>query len=126
MAFSDLATSTVSTKRAGAVVAGKRAAPVTHLENVSVFPIMPIDIGGRGDRVTTRSGLPGQAIEQWETYTENHEHTDDSVTVTQIPDIREGDIMVDGSAEYEVSFVANWPITNLTGFLRISLEENKP
>lgn len=124
MAFSDMASTTVSTKRAGAVTAGKRAAPVTNLTNLKILPIMPINT--MRDSVQDRQGLPGQPIETLETYVEYQAHTDGGVSVTQIPDIAEGDIIVDGSTEYEVRHVANWPATDLTGFLRISVEENKP
>lgn len=124
MAFGDMATTTASTKRAGAVTAGKRAAPVTNLTGVKILPIMPINT--MRDAVQLRPGVEGQAIELLETYVEYQAHTDSGVAVTQIPDIKEGDILVVGSTEYEVRFVSGWPATNLTGFLRISLEENKP
>src|SRR3990172_4686010 len=107
MAFSDMATTTVSTKRAGAVSAGKRAAPATNLTGVKILPIMPINT--MRDSVQDRQGLSGQAIETLETYVEYQAHTDSGVAVTQIPDIIEGDIIVVGSAEYEVRHVANWP-----------------
>ena len=124
MAFSDMATTTISTKRSGVVTAGKRAVPATNLQGVSVFPIMPITELARDD-VRWRAGLEGQSIQMHETFTESHEHTDGGVIVTQVPDIQEGDILIDESTEYVVRFVGSWPTTDLTGFLRIALEENK-
>jgi hypothetical protein len=72
-------------------------------------------------------GLEGSAVEKWETYTQSHEHTDSATTVTQVPDIRQGDQLIVGSDKFAVIGVANWPATLVTGaFLQIVLEEKKP
>ena len=125
-AFGSLATSTISTKRRPAVSGGLRGAAVTYLTNVKVLPIMPNVSGTTANAVVMRMAVTGQAVEAWLTYTQKHAHTKSSVSVNEIPDIREGDILVDGSVEYDVKYVGNWPATDLTGFLEISLEENKP
>ena len=129
MSFSSFATITISTERASAVVDGHNTAPATYLENVAALPPMPPDTTLSGSMssaaVIMRPGLVGQPIEIWESYVENQTHTQSSVETTGIPDIKEGDIFIANSVEYEVKYVANWPATNLTGFIRVVLEENK-
>jgi len=123
--FTRLATSVISTLRSPALAGGKIGARVTHLQSVKVLPIMP-SLGKGDEAVTMRAGIDGQFIERWETFTQNHTHIDSGATVTQIPDIKNGDWIVDGSTTYLVKYVGNWPTTNvLNSFLHIVLEENK-
>jgi hypothetical protein len=131
MPFSSMAQTVISTKRAPDVdVNGKITTdPATYLENVAALSPMNQDTTlsetGGGNNVIWRGGFPGQPIELMETYIESQSHTKNSATVDETPDIREGDILVDGTIEYDVKFVAKWPLTSLTEFLRIVLEENK-
>jgi hypothetical protein len=131
MPFSSMAQTVISTKRAAPVdVNGKITNdPTTYLENVAALSPMNADTtlggGGAGNEVSWRGGFPGQPIELMETYIESQSHTKSSIVVDETPDIREGDILVDGTIEYDVKFVAKWPLTSLTEFLRVVLEENK-
>jgi hypothetical protein len=122
--FERFATVTVSTKRSPVVVSGKRGEMVTNLTGLKIVPIQPYD--SRTPRIGFVSGMEGQAAIRLETYTAKQSHTDSSVVVNQLPDIREGDMIVDGSSEYRVVYVSNWPTTNyLDPFLFIGLEDEK-
>lgn len=120
-AIRQLATVTASTKRSPQVSGGKRGARATHLEGVSIVPLMP------ASRDTLQHPVfEGQAMELWETYAESHQHTDDSVSVTQVPDIRQGDLLTVDSTDYHVKFVGNWPAASGMGaYLQIVVEEFK-
>lgn len=125
MSFDALATSTISTTRRPAVVDGVRGARATNLESVKVHPIMPFP-SQRELEVKQRLGTTGQMVKMHQTFTETHEHTDSSSTVTQLPDIKEGDFIVDGSVKYNVLAVRSWPATaGMTAYLEITLEEAK-
>jgi hypothetical protein len=125
MSFDALATSTISTKRSPAAVSGKGGARTTHLENVKVHPIMPIETR-REQEIKQRSGRVGQEIQVLQTFTEQHPHTDGGVAVNQVPDIIEGDKIIDGSDTYNVLAVRSWPATaGMTAYLELTLEEAK-
>jgi hypothetical protein len=96
-----MSTATYSTKRSPAAVSAKGGASVTHLTGLASVPIMPTK-----DRDNTplgvRDPLTGQVKELLETFIEYQEHVDDSVTVTQLPDIRDGDVLVANGINYKV------------------------
>jgi hypothetical protein len=78
-------------------------------------------------RLIINEPIQGQTKELWETYMEYQTHTDDSVTVTQLPDVKEGDVVVVGSVDYGVRRVFEWPAAGgLLPFIRVVLEESKP
>lgn len=84
--------------------------------NISSFYIMPLVVAsGEGDkRVRQALGLEGAHVQLWRTYTEAHSHTDSSVVVTTLPDVKRGDKLIVGSTSYEVQWVETQPAT--TGF----------
>jgi hypothetical protein len=115
--FMRRATLVVSTRRSPAAASGKISSPTTHLENVKVVPIVPAS-----EATQRRYGLE-TLLDVYETFTAEHEHTDDGQQVTQVPDVVAGDKLVDGSTEYEVKQVADWPAVGEVGrFLHLILE----
>jgi hypothetical protein len=123
MSFDELATITVDTNREtidGTTGFGTRA---THLEDVEMHPIMPIERRAEQE-VRQRFGVEGQAVRILQTFTQVHTHTDDSASVTQLPDIDESDWIVDGSDTYNVLAAKSWPATaGMPAYLEIVLEE---
>ena len=125
MSFDALATTTISTKRSPVITDGLGGAPVTNLENVKIHPIMPFPTR-REQEVKQRIGRIGQAVKIHQTFTEKQSHTDSSVVVNQVPDIIEGDKIIDGSDKYNVFSVRSWPTTaGMTAYLELTLEEAK-
>lgn len=121
-AFAHMATLTITTERNPAIAGGKRGPRATHLQNVKVLPLMPATAATLANPV-----LQGTAVELWETYCGVHQHTDGAATVTQIPDIRQGDVIVSGGEDYLVRYVGNWPaVAAFDAYLHIVVEENKP
>jgi hypothetical protein len=88
--FDKLASVTASTKRSPSVSGGKRAAPVTNLTGVAVWPLTVVDA-----EIAYRLNLeaPHELLQ----------------TFTEEDDIQEGDFLVVGSDEYPVRAVADWP-----------------
>ena len=118
-AFLRVATTTISTTRPPAVSSGKRGDRVTNLESVKVVPLMPAS-----ESTFTRAATRSASLELWETFTQVHTHTDSSVSVTQIPDIRQGDVLVSGGVNYDVIWVGDYPATGqFNAFLHIVMEE---
>lgn len=118
-AFTLIATATISTTRPPAMSGGKRGARVTNLTAVSVVPLMPAS-----NTTFQRAATQSASLELWETFTQVHTHTDSTVEVTQIPDIRQGDILVDNSIDYDVIWVGNYASTGgLNAYLHIVMEE---
>ena len=125
MSFDALATTTITTKRTPAYVSGLRGDPVANLSGVKIHPPMPFPTR-REQEVRSRLGITGQAVKIHQTFTEKQSHTDSSVVVNQVPDIIEGDEIVDGGTTYHVSAIRSWPATaGMTAFLEITLEERK-
>lgn len=105
---------------------GKSGSRVTYLENVKVTPVMLADqSGNNAQQVNTVQGMPGVAYYHAETYTESHEHTKNSVTVTELPDIRENDEITIDSTVYIVRRAATDTLTSSFGqTLYVYLEES--
>lgn len=125
MSFSKLLDTTYSTKRPAATSGGKGGTLATHLTGVLCTPIAPA-VSGMGDNsvLGIQDGLTGQVLKLYTIETQYQTHTDGGVGVTQVPDILEGDAVVDGSEEYEVRRVEEWPAaSNLLAFLRVVLEK---
>jgi hypothetical protein len=99
--FTRLATATASTRRPPAIVAGKRDVAAAYLDNLKCLPLMPVS-----EELRARLGLLG-AAELLQTALQGS------------PDIREGDILITGTLEYQVRSVADWPWIDgtLTRFL---------
>jgi hypothetical protein len=71
-------------------------------------------------------GLEGTAIQIFETYTESHAHTDGGVSVTQVPDIRAGDLITIVGVTYAVRLCEQQPPTTSYGAtLLIYITEDK-
>lgn len=117
-----MATVSCSTKRNPDVADGKRGARATHLKDVSIVSLMPAST-----QTLRHPAFQSLAVELWETFTHSHEHTDDGETVTQVPDIHQGDVLVVGGEDYYVQFVGEWPATSYTdAYLHIVVQEHKP
>lgn len=101
-------TSTVSTKAPPAVSGGKVGDPVTYLSNLLITPIMPLDLQGQV-YVRQSLGIEGSAAKFYEFYTQSHQHVKSGGTVTEIPNIKEGHQVIDGSATYTVRYVEEFP-----------------
>ena len=125
MTLSAMMTATATTTRHPARSSGKIGNPVTHLESVSIVPIMLSSATGQHN-IRQMIGLDGTGIQVFETYTESHTHTDDSVSVTQVPDIRAGDKLVTGGVTYHVYWCEQQPATSGFGAtLLIYIAEDK-
>lgn len=74
-----------------------------HLSGLSITALYPASA-----EIVTEAGLEGAAREYRQTFIKAQCHTDDGTTVTQIPDILEGDNLVVGGLEYRVRMVAPW------------------
>lgn len=111
MTLSSMMTATASTQRTIARVGSKFGDPVTNLESVSITPLMLVGVRNiQGIRQAT--GLEGTAVQIWQAYTESHEHTDSSSTVTQIPDIVESDLLISDGITYKVVLAQINPATS--------------
>lgn len=88
--FARLASVTASTRRAPALVDGKRGEPTTNIVSLSCTPLDPVD-----PEVRQRLALdmPHELI---------------SCLVDGGPDIREGDILVVSGVEYPIRACADW------------------
>jgi len=106
--FQKLATVTCGTKRSPSVASGKRGVPTTHLSGLKCLPLDPVDA-----EIRTRLELD----------------TPHEVLQTMIeggPDIKEGDVLVVGSSEYDIRSVADWNWRpSATDTLLLVLEELK-
>lgn len=125
--LSEMATATYSTKRSPAQSSSKVGASVTNLESVKFLPIMPLVIGQSGGIPQTgNEAVRGSVKDLWVTVAEYQEHTDSSTTVTQVPDIRPGDVLVVGSTDYFVRGADNWPATdNTLAYIFMTVEESR-
>lgn len=114
MTLSQFMTATATTERHPAMSGGKRSAPTTHLEDVSITPVMLPNAQGQ-HQIRAAIGLEGTAVQVFEIYTESHEHTDDSSTVDQMPDIEAGDRLVTSGITYVVRWAEQQPATTSFG-----------
>ncbi len=124
-----IADATYSTKRSPAKSSGKTGVSVTNLEGVKFWPIMPLT---QGDTTINRppqfanKAVSGRVKEFWITAAEYQTHTDNSVEVTQVPDIIERDVLVADGTNYKVRDVQNWPATGSTlAFIYLLIEESR-
>jgi hypothetical protein len=116
-------TTTATTQRQ-VMASGKRGNPTTHLEQVKITPVQLPSADGQHN-IRKAIGMDTVAV-VYECYTETHEHTDNSVTVNQVPDIQEGDRLIVGSDTYLVRFAEPQPATLSTkSSLRIILVKDK-
>lgn len=124
MPLKDFMTATATTAR-GTMSSGKRGDPTTHLQNVSITPPMLPSATGQ-HAIKQMIGLEGSAIQVWETYTESHQHTDNSVTVTQIPDIQVDDQLTVSGITYYIHWVeANSATSSFGKTLLIYMSQDK-
>lgn len=113
MPLRHMMTQTASTTRHPAPSGGKVGNPVTNLTNLRITPLMLPDATSM-HAIRHEIGLEGSDVQIYEAYSESHAHTDSSVAVTQMPDIRKGDKLVIGSITYTVQWAKQQPAT--TGF----------
>lgn len=85
-----LATETCDTKRPPAIASGKRGAPASHLTGLRCTPLDPVD-------PETRYRLEIETP-----------HTLLQTFIAGDPDIKRGDVLVMGSAEYPIRAVSDW------------------
>lgn len=101
--FTRFLTVTASTKRRPAVSGGKRGEPVTEIASLTCTPLDPIS-----QDTANRFGI-NSPVEFKECFTEDL-------------DIVKGDILVVGSEEYPIKFVAGWDWQS-TKFKHLVLED---
>lgn len=111
MSARSFCTVTASVKR-NATVAGITGAPVTHLASLLITPVWPIQ---RVDQVQALLEL-ASARELKECY-----HIP---ATTTLPDVKEGDLLVVGSAEYPILHVMEWTDSDVPA-LQIIVQEVK-
>ena len=112
MPLRNFMTTTASTTRNPAISGGKIGAPAANLTNLKICPLMLSNSQSQSALMVRQAmGLEGTLTQIWETYTESHAHTDSSVSVTQMPDIRTGDRLVIGSTTYTVRLADQQPAT---------------
>lgn len=121
-------TDTATTQRITIDVAGTSSVPTTHLESVKIVPVMLPDAQTLARIVNTRQGRgkDGTAVNDFETFTEPHAHTEDSLPVNQLPDIIKGDRLISGGITYIVDGSELQPATRSTKtFLNIKLSRDE-
>lgn len=107
MTLSAFMTATATTQRMEAMTGGKRGDLSAHLSGVKVTPPMLPSATGQ-HAIRSAIGLEGTAMQVWECFTQKHSHTDDSVSVNQVPDILKNDrITIDS-----VTYVVRWAKEN--------------
>ena len=123
MSLKRLMTATAMTTRHPAPdVDGKIGTRTTWLENVKITPVMLASASGQ-HYARQASGFDGTSVYQYETYTESHEHTEDSSTVTQLPDIRQSDLLTVDGLTYVVKRAAiDTPTTSFGKTLYLYLD----
>lgn len=117
-------TETATTTRRPAV-SDSDGARVTNLQAVKICaPMLANAVSAH--QVRQMIGLEGTAIQIFETYTESHAHTDGGVSVTQVPDIRAGDLITIVGVTYAVRLCEQQPPTTSYGAtLLIYITEDK-
>ena len=127
--LSKMATATYSTKRSPAASSNKGGASATHLTGVSFVPIMPLVAAGMGGSNIPKApmqAVTGRIKDFWITMAEYQTHVDSTVTVTQVPDVIEGDVLVAGGTDYKVREVQNWAATTkLLAGIYVTVEESR-
>jgi hypothetical protein len=114
MPLADMMTQSASTTRLPTKASGKIGAPVTNLTSLMIAPLMLPSATGQ-HMIRQLTGFDGSHVQFWETYTESHTHTDSSVSVTQMPDIVQGDFLVVSGVTYTVEWVEQQPATSSFG-----------
>ena len=115
MPLRHMMTQTASTTRHPATTAGgKRSTPVANLTNLKITPIMLSGATGQ-HAIRMAIGLDGAAIQVYETYTEAHAHTDSSVSVNQMPDIKVDDRLIVAGITYGIRWCEIQPATTSFG-----------
>lgn len=114
MPLRNFMTQTASTTRLPNKSGGKIGTPVTNLTNLRICPLMLPSATGQ-HMIRQITGFEGSHVQFWETYTESHQHTDSSVTVTQLPDIVQGDFLVVNGVTYTVEWTEQQPATSSFG-----------
>lgn len=89
--FDALAVVTASTKRNPAIASGVRGAPVTHIASLQCLPLASVSAA-----IAARAGI-------------NTPHESKSTMVDGALDIKEGDVLVIASTEYEIQDVEEYP-----------------
>lgn len=105
--FATLATVTASTKRA-TMSGSKRGSPTTNLASISILPLMPVGDGDIREQLGTSA--PFELLQ---------------TAVDGDADIREGDILVVDSVEYDVRGVGDWPWTGGGDYKAVFVEQRK-
>lgn len=125
MSLGLMMTATATTKRHPAISSNKRGDPVTNLESVNVTPVMSPSTRGQ-QAIRAGIGLEGTAIQIYEIYTQSHTHTDSSSSVTQMPDIVEGDTVTIDSVDYTVRWAEQQSATiSMAAHLVIYITKDK-
>jgi hypothetical protein len=94
-------TITISTKRAPAMVSGKKGDPVTRLTGVESSPlILPSQESQHA--ILKALNLEGTAIQLWQLRLHKCAHVDNGVSVNRLPDIVAGDRVTINSEDYSV------------------------
>jgi hypothetical protein len=114
MPLRNFMTQTASTTRHPAMSSGKIGTPTSNLTNLKITPLMLMDTRSALS-LQQAIGMDGTLGQIWETYTESHAHTDSGVSVTQLPDIREGDKLVVDGVTYHVQWANRQPATSSYG-----------
>lgn len=107
-------TELATTTRDGAMIGEKSGAVATHLENVKVMPVQLPD-SQRVSSIRPAIGLAGGFVQEWESFTEKHQHTDNGIIVNQIPDILSGDMITIDSTTYKVRTAETNSLTSSFG-----------
>lgn len=124
MTLSLMMTATATTQNK-ALSSGKSGGFTTHLENVKVSPPQLPSAEGQ-HAIREAIGAEGTAVALYECYTETHSHTDDSITVNQLPDINAHDKMTIDGVVYTVQYAEPQPATfAMNATLRIILVKDK-
>ena len=126
MPLRNFMTATATTQRRSApdATTGKTGGHSTYLQNVLITPVMLA--GAKGEHYTVGvSNMDGVFTYAYEAYTESHVHDKDSVEVSELPDIRENDLVAIDSITYVVKRAAIDTATSAFGqTLYLYLDEN--
>jgi len=108
--FARLASVTASTKRPPTVSGGKRGAAVTYVASLRCTPLDPVDPSTAPElRLRTGTNAPSELLQTF---------------VDAAVDVKEGDVLVVGTTEYPVRYVADWTWRHTT-YRHLILEELK-
>lgn len=116
MPLSNFMTTTATTYRRPLpdATTGKRGNATIYLENVKITPVM-LPSNARLFDARQAGGLDGTSVWNFETFTESHQHTKETVTITELPDIRQNDLITIDGIQYTVKRAAPEGITSSFG-----------